>query len=140
MRILIDTNVILDLLLDREPFSKNAAKLISQIEKGKLTGLLCATAITTIYYLISKTLSKEEADKSLDLILSLFEIAPVNRIVLETAKDLKFKDFEDAVIYSSAIHSNVDAVITRNTKDFKMKEIPIYEPEEFLKILKIKEL
>jgi len=140
MRILIDTNVILDLLFDRKPFSNYAGILISKIEKGNLTGLLCATTITTIYYLISKSLSKKEADKSLDLVLSLFEIAPVNRVVLETAKDLKFKDFEDAVIYSSAIHSNVDAVITRNTKDFKMKEIPIYEPEEFLKILKIKEL
>ena len=137
MRILIDTNVILDMLLDREPFSNYAGILISQIEKGKLTGLLCATTITTIYYLINKTLSKKEADKSLDLLFSLFEIAPVNRIVLETAKDLKFKDFEDAVIYASAIHSNVDAVITRNIKDFKMKEIPVYEPVEFLKILKM---
>ncbi len=140
MRILVDTNVILDLLLDREPFSNHAGILISHIEKGKLTGLLCATTITTIYYLISKSLSKEEADKSLDLLFSLFEIAPVTRIVLETAKNLDFKDFEDAVIYSSAIHSNVDAVITRNVKDFKMEEIPVYEPDEFLKILKIKEL
>ncbi|RUM57257.1 MAG: PIN domain nuclease, partial [Persephonella sp.] len=92
MRILVNTNVILDLLLDREPFSNHAGILISQIEKGKLTGLLCATTITTIYYLISKSLSKREADKSLDLLFSLFEIAPVNRIVLETAKNLKFKD------------------------------------------------
>jgi len=137
MRILIDTNVILDLLLDREPFSNYAGILISQIEKGKLIGILCATTITTIYYLMNKTLSKKEADKSLDLLFSLFEIAPVNRIVLETAKDLKFKDFEDAVIYASAIHSNVDAVITQNIKDFKMKEIPVYEPVEFLKILKM---
>ncbi|WP_297455499.1 hypothetical protein [Persephonella sp.] len=50
---------------------------------------------------------------------------------------IELKDFEDAVIYASAIHSNVDAVITRNTKDFKVKEIPIYEPQEFLQILKI---
>jgi len=110
------------------------------MDMDRWNGLLCAITITTIYYLISKSLSKREADKSLDLLFSLFEIAPVNRIVLETAKNLKFKDFEDAVIYSSAIHSNVDAVITRNIKDFKMKEIPIYEPDEFLKILKIKEL
>jgi predicted nucleic acid-binding protein len=128
------------LLLDREPFSNQAGIIISYIERGKLTGLLCATTITTIYYLMGKALSKEEADKSLDLLFSLFEIAPVNRVVLETARDLKFKDFEDAVIYSSGIHSNVDAIITRNIKDFKMKEIPLYEPDEFLKILKIKEL
>ncbi len=137
MRILLDTNVILDLLLDREPFSEHSALLISKIEKGEIVGVLCATTVTTIYYLVNKSLSKKEADKSLELIFSLFEIASVNRIVLETAKDLKFKDFEDAVIYASAIHSKIDVVITRNIKDFKMKEIPIYEPVEFLKILKM---
>ena len=138
MRVLIDTNVILDLLLDREPFSNHAAILISEVEKGKLIGILCATTITTIYYLVSKSLSKEEANKSLELIFSLFEIAPVNRIVLETAKNLKFKDFEDAVIYSAAFHSNVDVIITRNPRDFKAGEIPVYEPKEFLEIFKMK--
>ncbi len=111
MRILLDTNVILDLLLDREPFSEHSALLISKIEKGEIVGVLCATTVTTIYYLVNKSLSKKEADKSLELIFSLFEIASVNRIVLETAKDLKFKDFEDAVIYASAIHSKIDVVI-----------------------------
>ena len=136
MRVLIDTNVILDLLLDREPFSKQSALLISKVEKGELTGVLCATTITTIYYLVRKSLDKKEAEKSIDLIFSLFEIATVNRTVLETARKLDFNDFEDAVIYASAIHSNCDVLITRNIKDFKADDIPIYEPEEFLNILK----
>jgi len=136
VRVLFDTNVILDLLLDRKPFSEHSAVIISEVEKGKITGVLSATTITTIYYLVAKYLSKKEADRSMELIFSLFEIAPVNRTVLETAKRLNFNDFEDAVIYASAIHSKVDSVITRNIKDFKSKEIPVYEPAEFLKILK----
>ncbi|WP_297452581.1 PIN domain-containing protein [Persephonella sp.] len=135
MRVLIDTNVILDLLLDREPFSEQSALLISKVEKGELTGVLCATTITTIYYLVRKSLDKKEAEKSIDLIFSLFEIATVNRTVLETARKLDFDDFEDAVIYASAIHSNCDVLITRNIKAFKADDIPIYEPEEFLNIL-----
>ncbi len=106
------------------------------MEKGKITGVLSATTITTIYYLVSKSLNKKEADKSIDLIFSLFEIAPVNRVVLEAAKDLNFKDFEDAVIYASAVHSKINSIITRNIKDFKSGEIPVYEPAEFLKIIK----
>lgn len=134
MRILIDTNVILDLLLDREPFSRHSALLISEIEKGRITGVLCATTITTIYYLLRKFLDKENAEKSIDLIFSLFDIAAVNRAVLETAIKMKFNDFEDAVIYASAIHSNCDVLVTRNIKDFKANDIPA----EFLKILELK--
>lgn len=130
--------MILDLLLDREPFSKQSAWLISKVEKGELTGVLCATTITTIYYLVRKSLDKKEAEKSIDLIFSLFEIATVNRTVLETARKLDFNDFEDAVIYASAIHSNCDVLITRNTKDFKSNDIPIYKPAEFLKILDLR--
>ncbi|WP_029523038.1 PIN domain-containing protein [Persephonella sp. KM09-Lau-8] len=136
MRVLIDTNVILDLLLDRKPFSKQSALLISKVEKGEFTGVLCAITITTIYYLVRKSLDKKEAEKSIDLIFSLFEMATVNRTVLETARKLDFNDFEDAVIYASAIHSNCDVLITRNMKNFKADDIPIYEPEEFLNILK----
>ncbi|WP_457639982.1 PIN domain-containing protein [Persephonella sp.] len=136
MRVLFDTNVILDLLLDRKPFSEYSAVIISEVEKGKITGVLSAATITTIYYLVSKSLNKKEADKSIDMIFSLFEIAPVNRVVLETAKNLNFKDFEDAVIYASAVHSKVNSIITRNIKDFKFGAVPVYEPAEFIKILK----
>ncbi|WP_293449201.1 PIN domain-containing protein [Persephonella sp.] len=112
--------------------------MLLKVEKGEITEVLCATTITTIYYLIRKSLNKEEAKRSIDLILSLFDIAPVNRTVLETARKLNFNDFEDGVIYASAIHSNCDVLITRNVRDFKANEIPIYEPAEFLKILDLK--
>ena len=72
------------------------------------------------------------------LLLNLFEIASVNRAVLETARNLNFKDFEDAVIYSSAMHSGCNAVVTRNAKDFISADIPVFTPDELAKSLMAK--
>ncbi len=138
MRVLFDTNVVLDVLLERQPFSEPASKLLSKVEKGEITGLVCATTITTIYYLVNKALNRKEADECIELLLNLLEVASVNRIVIETAKGLEFRDFEDAVVYASALHSGYSCVVTRNHKDFSASEIPVFSPEELLKILKVK--
>ncbi|WP_245792022.1 type II toxin-antitoxin system VapC family toxin [Desulfurobacterium indicum] len=135
---MFDTNVILDILLDRQPFSLSAAVLFSKVEKGEITGLVCATTLTTIYYLTSKALNRAKADECIELLLSLFEVAAVNRSVIETAKKLKLRDFEDAVLYASALHSGSNCIVTRNLKDFPESEIPVFLPEELLKILKIR--
>ncbi len=138
MRVLFGTNVILDVLLDRYPFSEPAAALLSKVEKGEITGLVCATTLTTIYYLVSKSLSRNKAEECMELLLRLFEVASVNRVVIETAMTLKFKDFEDAVVYASALHSGCNCVVTRNLKDFVKSEIPIFSPQELLKVLRVK--
>ena len=138
MRVLFDTNVILDVLLERYPFSEPAATLLSKVEKGEITGLVCATTLTTIYYLVSKALDRNKADECIDLLLYLFEVASVNRVVIETAKTLNSKDFEDAVVYASALHSGCSCVVTRNLKDFPESEIPVFSPEELLKVLRVK--
>ncbi|NIA11136.1 MAG: PIN domain-containing protein [Nitrospiraceae bacterium] len=135
MKVLFDTNILLDLLLDRKPFSDAASKLFTFAEKDDITGVLCATTITTIYYLIEKYRDRQTAREAIGLLLKVFEIASVNRAVLETAIELNFKDFEDGVIYASAIHSGCSYVVTRNTKDFIEKNIPVFEPEEFIRIL-----
>ncbi len=138
MRVLFDTNVILDVLLERQPFSEPALKLLSKAEKGEITGLVCATTITTIYYLVNKTLDRKKANECINLLLNLLEVASVNRIVIETARTLKFKDFEDAVVYASALHSGCSCVVTRNLKDFSASEIPVFSPEEMLRALRVK--
>jgi predicted nucleic acid-binding protein len=139
MRVLFDTNVILDVLLERYPFSEPATILLSKVEKGEITGLVCATTLTTIYYLVSKALNRNKAGECIDLLLHLFEVASVNRVVIETAKTLNFKDFEDAVIYASALHSGCNCVVTRNLKDFPESEIPVFSPEELVKVLRAKD-
>ncbi len=138
MRVLFDTNVILDVLLDRKPFSESASLLLSQVESSEIVGIICATTITTIYYLIRKSLNKKDAEECMDILLSLFEIAPVNRAVIETARKYDFSDFEDAVIYAAAIHSGAECIVTRNLKDFKSSKLPVFSPEELLAIIATK--
>ena len=135
MKVLFDTNSILDVLLDRKPFSEHAAFLISKVERSEIIGFLCATTVTTIHYLLSKHLEKESAITSINSIMALFEIAPVNRLVIENALQSKFTDFEDSVLHESARHAGAEYIITRNIKDFKKSEPPTFTPTEFLSIL-----
>lgn len=135
MKILFDTNIILDVLLDRKPFSEHASFLMSKVERSEVTGFLCSTTITTIHYLLSKNLDKDKAITSIKNLMSLFEIAPVNRVVLENALDSKFTDFEDSVLHESARHAGADYIITRNIKDFTPSQLSTYTPTEFLSML-----
>jgi predicted nucleic acid-binding protein len=135
MKVLFDTNTILDILLDRKPFSEHALLLLSKVERSEINGFLCATTVTTIHYLLLKHLDKEKAITSINSIMSLFEIASVNRLVLENALVSKFKDFEDSVIHESARHAGAEYIVTRNIKDFKKTKIPAFTPPEFLSML-----
>lgn len=135
MKTLFDTNVILDVLLDREPFSTEASLLLSKVENSEIIGFICATSVTTIYYLISKALERKAASQHIHSLLSLFVIAPVNRVVLENAVDSEFADFEDAVLHEAACHAGAKYLVTRNIKDFKNAKIPVFEPKEFIIII-----
>lgn len=136
MKVLFDTNVVLDLLLDREPFSAPAAQLLSKVEEGELNGYLCATTLTTLHYLLHKALGPTQALAQIRTLLSLFEVAPVTRAVLEDALKLEFADFEDAVLHEAARHAGVNYIITRNLKDFKTADIVTFAPIEFISSLK----
>lgn len=135
MKILFDTNVVLDFLFDRKPFSNLAADLFTKVEKGIIHGYLCATTITTIYYLAAKVSGKSHSEIYIRNLMSLFEIAPINRAVLESALRANFDDFEDAVISESAIHIGASGVVTRNLSDFRKSTINLYSPEQLVKIL-----
>jgi predicted nucleic acid-binding protein len=135
VKILFDTNIVLDVLLDREPFSDLATKLFSRVEKKELKGFLGATTVTTIYYLASKVAGKKKADREISKLLSLFQIAPVNKPVLDEAIKSKFSDFEDSVLHEAAKQSGVQGIVTRNPKDFKKATLSIYSPEELYKLL-----
>lgn len=135
MKLLLDTNIVLDLLMDRMPFSVHAVELFSKVENGAIIGYLCGTTITTVYYLAFKTVGAPRAREEIRNLLNLFEVAPVNRHVLESALIADFNDFEDAVLHEAACHVGVEAIVTRNQKDFKKSRIPVYSSEEMAKIL-----
>jgi len=138
LKILFDTNIVLDVLMDRLPYSDAAVELFSKVEDGTNMGYLCGTTVTTVYYLAAKTVGAARAREEIGKLLSLFEVAPVNRHVLEAALALEFNDFEDAVIHEAACHVGADAIVTRNRKDFKKSAIPVYSSEEMAKILSSK--
>ncbi|MCP4575764.1 MAG: PIN domain-containing protein [Deltaproteobacteria bacterium] len=135
MKILFDTNIVLDVLLDREPFSDLATRLLSRAEKKELKGFLGATTVTTIYYLASKVGGKKKAEREINKLLSIFQIAPVNQSILVGAIKTKFTDFEDAVLHEAAKQIGAQGIVTRNPKDFKNATLSIYSPEELYKIL-----
>ncbi len=135
MKILFDTNVILDVLLNRNPFVELSANLVSSVENKTIEGYLCATTITTLDYLISKSRNRETAKIEIQKLLTLFQIADVNSTVLTMAINSGFTDFEDAVQYFSGKCSNVDGLVSRNTKDYKKAVLPIYTPDELWSII-----
>jgi predicted nucleic acid-binding protein len=135
LRLLFDTNVVLDLLLDRAPFAEASEQILSRVETGEVSGCLCATTITTIFYLAAKPLGARGALNEIRKLLSLFEIAPVNRPVLESALASDFSDFEDAVLHEAARQIGAEAIVTRNGSHFRRAEIPAHSPDEMIRIL-----
>ncbi len=137
MNILFDTNIVLDALLDRDSFGENAVILLDAVEQCLLNGFICADSVTTIYYLIEKVKTKAFARQKIKLLLELFEVAPINRAVLEDALVLGFSDYEDAVVHQSAIGINADGIVTRNANDYKKSKIAVYSPSELISAIKI---
>ena len=135
MRAIVDTNVVLDVLLEREPFVKPAVEVFRLAEESRIVAFICATTITTIDYLLVKSLQKPKAREALHRLISLFEIATVNRPVIERALLSKILDFEDAVLNEAAQMAGADFVITRNTKDFVGSTLKVCDPNEFLALL-----
>lgn len=138
MKVLFDTNVILDVMLDRHPFAAASAAILSRAETGELIGCVCATTITTIHYLASRATSAEQALGEVRKILSLFEIAPVNRAVLEMALDLGFGDYEDAVLHEAARQIGALGIVTRNPRHFTKASVPVYSPDELSQALDLR--
>jgi len=134
----VDTNVILDVLLAREPFAQASAQVVGLVEQSSIEGFLCATTVTTLDYLLAQSLGRQEARKAVKRLLSVFEIALVNRPVLELALQSPMADFEDAVVAYSAKLVDAHAIVTRNTRDFAKSPLPALAPDELLAQLQSK--
>ncbi|WP_373530243.1 type II toxin-antitoxin system VapC family toxin [Nostoc sp.] len=135
MRILIDTNVVLDFLQEREPFVEDAARVFERIDAGEVQGFIAATTITNIYYIVRRAAGVKVAQDAIIQVLTDLHICPVNRIVLEQAIALNFRDFEDAVQYACGMAHGVDAVISRDVSGFVDALTPVMSPRELDRIL-----
>jgi putative PIN family toxin of toxin-antitoxin system len=136
MTVLVDTNIILDNFLEREPFVEDAAALMDAIESERIVGYVTATTLTNIFYIARRqTRSIELARQAVSETLALMEVCPVNRDILEAAFASNLRDFEDAVQLACAMASRLDAIITRNAQDFAGATLPILSASELLESL-----
>ena len=133
MKIMIDTNIILDVLLEREPFYEYSKAILELCEKRKIHGFISASSATDIFYLVRKALiSTEAAYDALGEILNIVKILTVTNDDVNKAFLQKAKDFEDCLLATCAKSNNCDAIITRNKKDFMTFGITLFSPEEFI--------
>lgn len=137
MKLLIDTNIILDFLQKREPYYEDASAIFQLSVDNEVIECVTASSITDIYYLVNKEFKdvKKTKERIQDL-LELITILDVTNKDIQDAIRSEWKDFEDSLQYVVALHNSVDAIITRNTKDFSESSIPIYSPKEFLNFIK----
>lgn len=133
MRILLDTNIILDLFLEREPFVQDAALIWKAHEGGHLTAFVSAITPVNVFYIGRKLRGEKVALNAVQALLSTLPVAAVNQAVLEAGLQLGFKDFEDAVQHACATASGLEAIITRNESDFVGAELDVFAPADFIK-------
>lgn len=131
-RLLIDTNVVLDLLYDRKPFADAAARVMEHCRQHREDAFVAAHAMTTIFYLYAKDRGVEAARVALLDLGSLVQVAPIDQVVIDKALTLPYRDFEDAVTMMAAVGVDADYVITRNLNDFKHGPLPALAPAELL--------
>ncbi|GHT52560.1 PIN domain-containing protein [Bacteroidia bacterium] len=132
MRALIDTNVVLDLALQRSPFTETAQQLFDDIEAGKLVGYITASSTTDIFYILRKAQQREKALVFLKGLIQTVTMLDVSANIVNEALYSDFTDFEDAVQYYTAMTNGMDAIITRDPQDFTNSRIPVYSPEELM--------
>lgn len=135
MNVLFDTNVVLDALLDREPWAGAAVALFDRVESGNVVGHLGATTITTIHYVARRNIGIGTTGGLIRDLLRLFEVAPVNRAVLDGALALGFDDFEDAVLHEAGRLVGARAVVTRDPSGFSTATLRVYDPETLIAAL-----
>jgi predicted nucleic acid-binding protein len=136
MTVLIDTNVILDLFIRREPHYENAARINVLSEKGYIDGYVSASAVTDIYYVAKKELgNKEIAVGLLENLLKTIHIAAVTEAGIHEALDLRWDDFEDSVQYVVGQSILADYIVTRNPNDYISSNITVVSPAELLNLI-----
>lgn len=132
MTVVIDLNVLLDVLQNREPHVRASSAVLSLALDRKMGGRMAAHAITTLHYILARHLSREKAGEAIDWVLSRFQVVAVGPDDLRRARALRMSDFEDAVVSALAERCAATCIVTRNVGDFRASPVPAVTPEEFL--------
>ncbi len=138
MRVLLDTNIILDFFLEREPFFQSANQVFAAIVSEQIDAFISASSATDIFYIARRqTQSLEEARRILTTTLNLFGVCPVDQEILNNALQSGMADFEDAVQIACAVAQQVDAIVTRNPQDFQTEAVAIVTTSQLLEQLTV---
>jgi predicted nucleic acid-binding protein len=135
VKLLLDTNVLLDVLLDREPWSAAASALLSEIESRAAEGFVAAHTLPTVYYVVARARDRKHAAAAVGDLLRILDVAPVTKLELQEALTYSVADFEDAVQAAAARTIGVDYLVTRNEKDFRDSPVPVADPATVLALL-----
>lgn len=135
-QIFMDTNVVIDFLADRQPFSLDAAKLFNMSIEARIKIHISAVSYNNIYYVLRQSLTNNATIKLLENLADITDIADVSNQVIRQSLKADFKDYEDAIQYYSALTvPNIDFIVTRNTKDFKKSSLSVLTPTEAIALL-----
>lgn len=135
-QVLFDLNILLDVLQERQDVYDFSARLLAYAETGVIQGWLAAHSVTTLFYLIAKDKSPEQARVTLTSLLQFLKIAPVDQNTIEQALNLPYRDFEDAVQMMAALQVHADYILTRNVRDYQPAPMEVVQPAELLAVLK----
>lgn len=136
LQVLFDINILLDVLQERQDFYDFSARLLANAETGVIQGWLAAHSVTTLFYLIAKDKSPEQARVTLTSILQFLKIAPVDQNTIEQALNLPYRDFEDEVQMIAALQVHADYLLTRTVRDYQPAPMEVVQPVELLAVLK----
>ena len=132
-RVFIDTNILLDLLLERQPWVQQASVLFSMADRKELDLLCCSLSFSTAVYLMHRLkYSRKEIITKLTIVKSLCTVTTVDSSVIDRVLQSDISDLEDGMQYYSALAANAEAIVTRNEKDYALSNIPVLSPTEFL--------
>lgn len=132
MKVLVDTNIILDVLCNRQGFAEDSAKVFKLCEVKKITGYISALSIPNITYIMRKELDRERVREILEKLSLIFEIVDLRADDLKRASVLDFKDYEDAIQSTQAVRIKANYIITRNIKDYNNSKVTAIKPSELI--------
>jgi len=131
-KVLVDTNIVLDLLAKRELFFLEAQELFTLSDKKKIKLFVSSLTFANTYYVLSQNLKIENTRKILRKFKLLVNVLPMDDKIIDLSLDSDFKDFEDAIQYNTALENNLNLIITRNLKDFKQSVLPVLTARDYL--------
>ena len=132
MKVLIDTNVIVDVALEREPFYAESDRILTLAEEAQIQGYVSASTFSDIYYIIRRDKGRDWTLDILRQLATFCQVATVDNSVISIALTCNFKDFEVAIQYSTAVINLIDAIVTRNPRDFPVNTPRIVTPNQLI--------